>query len=287
MDLTDLNLIVAVADAESITHGAEKAHLSLPSASARIRDLERTLGNHLFERHRRGVTPTSAGELLVRHARSILRDVERMRFELAEYGNGFQQTIRIAANISATTGLLAPVTTTFLAEHDNVRVDVEQRPGHEIVHAVAERRADLGITSDSIDLGGLEAEVLRSDPLVLLTAADTPFAGRTTVTYSEVVSHPFVGITGKGSFPIDRIPPFRAKLPTVEAVCEAVANGIGHAILPRHAVSPWLTSGRLVAIDLDERWAQRHLVLCFTTADELSAAAKAFRASLTSTAIRP
>lgn len=276
MDLTDLDLAVAVADTGSITHGATRAHLSLPAASARIRGLEQTLGAGLFERHRRGVTPTSAGALLVRHARPILRDVERMRLELTEHGGGHGQTIRVAANIGAIAGLLIPVTTIFLAGHGDVRIDIEQRPGHEVARAVAERRADLGLLSDSVDLGGLEALVLRADPLVLLTAPDDPLARRTKVAYAEVLERPFVGLSDIGSFPIDQRPSFRAKLPSVEAVCDAVARRVGLAILPRYAVSDWITSGRLIAVELDERWARRDLVLCVAAEDEPSAAAKEF-----------
>jgi DNA-binding transcriptional LysR family regulator len=280
MDLIDLDLIVAVADAGSITGGAQKAHLSLPSSSARIRDVERTLGTSLFERHRRGVIPTASGTLLVRHARPILRDLERLRLELAEHGEGHGQTIRVAANVAASAGLLPAVTTPFLARHGDVRLDVDERPGHEVVRAVAERRADLGIAADSVDLGGLEAQVLRPDPLVLLAAPDDPLAASGTVAYADLLERPFVGLGDIGSFPLDERPSFRAKLANVDAVCDAVAAGIGVAILPRHAAAAWIAPDRVVAIELDEPWARRNLVLCFTTADELSAAAQEFREAL-------
>src|SRR5690349_20193629 len=61
-DLVDLQLFVSVADARSITAGAERAHLALASASERIRGLEDALGVALFTRGRRGVALTAAGE---------------------------------------------------------------------------------------------------------------------------------------------------------------------------------------------------------------------------------
>ena len=58
-DLVDLRLVLNVADAGSITHGAARSGLALASASERIRDMERELGAPLFERQRRGVAPTA------------------------------------------------------------------------------------------------------------------------------------------------------------------------------------------------------------------------------------
>jgi hypothetical protein len=63
-DLTDLELFLQVVDQGSITQGAERAHLSLASASARITAMEKALGAKLLDRHRRGVVPSPTGWLL-------------------------------------------------------------------------------------------------------------------------------------------------------------------------------------------------------------------------------
>jgi DNA-binding transcriptional LysR family regulator len=202
MDLVDLELVVAVADAGSITHGAERAHLSLPSASARIRVLERAIGVSLFDRNRRGVSPTAAGMLLVRHARGIRQAVERMRVELAEHADGCGATVRVMANTAATTSALVPALAAFLTAHPRVRIDIEEGPGHRIVTAVAERRAELGIVADSVDLGGLETRTLRADPLVVVTTPHDPLTSRTSVSYANIVDRPFVGVSHAASFPL-------------------------------------------------------------------------------------
>lgn len=162
MDLIDLELVVHVAEAGSITHGASRAHLTLPSASARIRALERATGATLFDRDRRGVTPTPAGTLLLRHARTIGQAVDHLHTELAEFAEGHSATVRVLANTGATTSLLDSALTTFLAAHPKVRIDLEERPSHRIVAAVAERRAELGIVADTVDLGRLDTRPLPS-----------------------------------------------------------------------------------------------------------------------------
>jgi DNA-binding transcriptional LysR family regulator len=78
-DLVDLQFFIAIAEARSITGGADRAHLALASASGRIKGLEAALGTALLKRGRRGIELTAAGESLLDHARIILHNVEAMR----------------------------------------------------------------------------------------------------------------------------------------------------------------------------------------------------------------
>ena len=105
-DLTDLELFLQVVDRGSITQGAERAHLSLASASTRITAMEKALGAKLLERHRRGVVPSPTGWLLVAHARAIVGQLARMRTELARAADGLQSPLVVLANTSATQTLL-------------------------------------------------------------------------------------------------------------------------------------------------------------------------------------
>lgn len=77
-DLTDLRLFLHIVEAESITHGAERAGLALPSASARIRGMEEVSGVLLLDRNPRGVQVTPAGEALAHHARIVLGQLEQI-----------------------------------------------------------------------------------------------------------------------------------------------------------------------------------------------------------------
>ncbi len=290
MDLIDLDLVVRVADAGSITHGAARAHLALPSASARIRALERTIGAALFDRDRRGVTPTAAGALLVRHARTIGRAVDRLQTELAEYVEGHGATVRVLANTAATASVVPPALTTFLAAHPTTRIDLDERPGHRIVAAIAERRADLGIVADTVDLGRLETRTLRPDPLVVVTPPDDPLTTRTSVAYRDVLHRPFVGLSHGSALqehleghalPLGSQPAYRVRLPGVDAVCHTVAAGIGIAILPLHTITSWISDGSIAATALEDPWAERNLTVCFTSDAELSSTARALLDHLT------
>ena len=104
-DLTDLRLFVHVVESGSITSGAERVFLALASASARIRNMEDTLGVKLLTRGRRGVAPTEAGQALMRHAHNIMQEWERMVGDVSEYGQGLKGHIRLLCNTSTITEL--------------------------------------------------------------------------------------------------------------------------------------------------------------------------------------
>jgi DNA-binding transcriptional LysR family regulator len=112
-DLTDLRLFLHVAEAGSITRGAERAHLALPSASERIRGLEEALGVQLLERVRRGVRQTPAGRALAHHARVVLRQIEQLRGEPGDYAHGLKGHVRLLANTAAISEFLPGALGTF------------------------------------------------------------------------------------------------------------------------------------------------------------------------------
>jgi DNA-binding transcriptional LysR family regulator len=90
-DLPDLRLVAAIAESGSLTRAAAaRIHLAPSSASHRLTQLEATLGVPLFARHARGLTPTPAGESLLRHARQVFAQLEQMHADLAPYASGLQ-----------------------------------------------------------------------------------------------------------------------------------------------------------------------------------------------------
>src|SRR5256712_5375507 len=105
-DLADLSLFRHVVEAGSITRGAERAHLALAAASTRIRNMEDALGASLLVRGRQGVTPTQAGRTLLQHARTILRQAERLREDLGAYAGGLARQVPVPSHTNALTEFL-------------------------------------------------------------------------------------------------------------------------------------------------------------------------------------
>ena len=101
IDLTSLQLFVAVCELGSIGRAAEREFIAASAVSKRLSDLETAVDTALLYRHSRGVTLTPAGESLLHHARTVLFGLERMQGELSEYADGVRGHVRMHANISA------------------------------------------------------------------------------------------------------------------------------------------------------------------------------------------
>ncbi|PTL84018.1 LysR substrate-binding domain-containing protein [Vitiosangium sp. GDMCC 1.1324] len=277
-DLTDLRLFLHVAESGSITGGAARTHLALASASARIRGMEEELGVPLLERERRGVRPTPAGRALVHHARTVLEQLERMRGELGEYAHGLKGHVRVLSNTAAMTEFLPEALSAFLADHPNVNVDLEERLSYEIVQAVAEGLADVGIVSDSVDLAGLESFPFRLDQLVLVTAREHPLAKHREIRFAEVLDHEFIGLaTGSAlqdylsehAARAGRRLKFRVRLRSFDAICRLVKRDIGIGVVPETAARRCQRSMAIRRLRLTDSWALRRLTLCVRRFAEL------------------
>jgi DNA-binding transcriptional LysR family regulator len=290
-DLLDLELFAQVVEAGSITHGSRRVHLALPSASARIRQMEKTVGTPLLTRGRRGVTVTPAGLLLLRHARTVLHQIDRMHGDLTKYATGLVATIRLLANTAAVATALPAELVTFLVAHPSIDVDLEERPSHVTVQAVAEGRAEIGIVASSVNLGQLHHIVLRDDQLVLVTPPKHRLSRHRQIRFEECLDQPFIGL-GEGSAlqehleghaqPLGQRPHYRVRLPSVEAVCRTVAAGVGLSVLPEAAVRRWQSTYPVATIPLSDEWAARQLLLCTHPTTKPSVPAEALISHLTS-----
>ena len=279
-DLTDMRLFLTVVECGSLTQGARAMHLALASVSERIAGMEEVLGAALLERNRRGVRATAAGEALVRHARSILGQVEQMRGELRTYATGLKGRIRVMSNTAAMAAFLPPHLCRFLAAHRDLSIDLLERPSAEIVHSMVDRRADLGIVADIIDFGPLQTHLIASDKLVVAASQTHRLAKEASVTFADILGEPIVGIAdtalevhlAERASRLGRQLDYRIQLRNIENVAMHVEAGIGISILSS-ALAKQLRRD-LAIVPLAEAWATRRLFLCAKEFSELTPQAR-------------
>ncbi|MFJ1302282.1 LysR substrate-binding domain-containing protein [Pseudomonadota bacterium AL_CKDN230030165-1A_HGKHYDSX7] len=271
-DLTDLRLFLHIVDAGSITAGAALSHLALPSASARLRALEASVGTALVTRERRGVTPTPAGVALAHHARGLLQQVNRMEEDLGEYALGFKGQVRLWCNTAVMSEFLPDPLADFLRAYPNVDVELQEQPSYRIVPAVSQGVADVGILSNAVDLSGLDVLPFRDDRLVLLVPPDHELAQRDApVRFVETLRHDYVGLETASALSAhlddqaaragQRLRT-RVRLRTFSAVLRMVARGVGVAVLPHSSAQRLRRTARVKRLELADPWANRQLVLC-------------------------
>jgi DNA-binding transcriptional LysR family regulator len=270
-DLVDLQLFIAVADRRSITRGADRAHLALASASARIKGLESALGVALFKRGRRGVELTAAGESLLDHARIVMHNVEMMRGDLARFASGARASVQLLANTSGLSEHLPKALAMFLRAHPEIDVDVEERESTDIASAIASGAADLGFAAEHALPDTIERFGFGEDRLMLVFARRSVFAGRRQIDFKELAGRDFVGLTNATALQLHiarhaaqlglRLH-LRARLRDFDAICRMVAADVGVAVVPEAAAKRCARSMPIAMSRIRDAWANRKLVIC-------------------------
>ena len=277
-DLADLRLFLNIVEAGSITRGAERTHLAIAAASTRIRNMEEAIGTPLLHRRRQGVEPTEAGHTLVQHARILLQQAERMRGDLGQYAEGIRGQIRLLSNTNALTEFLPEPLSAFLADHPQVSIDLEERLSDEIVAAIAEGTADIGIVAGTVTMAGLETLPFRTDRFVLVVARTHPLAAVERTVFAEVLGYDFVGLDRASALQrflsekaerIGRRLKLRVQLRGFDAVCRLVECNVGIGIVPATTAARHARTMAIHRIELADEWALRKLTICVRRQDDL------------------
>ena len=186
-ELVDLQLFLNIVNEGSITRGAAKSNLSLAAASNRVTLLEKRLNVELLSRSRSGARVTPAGESLVRHARAILSQAALLDGDLREFSGGIRGQIRLLSNTNALTEFLPRSLGAFLAQHPDIGIDLREKLSREIIVAVAEGEADIGIVAGAVESRAITSYRFADDRLVLITPATHEFAKRKQIPFSEAL----------------------------------------------------------------------------------------------------
>ena len=282
-DLTDLQLIVHIGDWHSLTRAAEKTHLSLPAASTRVKNLEEHFGTQLLYRTSQGVTLTPSGEALMRHARTVMHQVEQLRGDMQEFARGVKGHVRVLANTTAMTEFMPAVLGRYLAAHPDVNVELRERLSYLIVRAVAEGSADLGIVAGCTADPGLQFIPYRKDRLVLVTAAGHPLASETAVAFADTLGNDYVGLSEwsaihpflvQAAAALGRTFKFRIEVGNFEAVCRMIETGVGIGVIPESVALRFARTLNIAIVPMTDDWALRKLQICVRDRDALPAFAR-------------
>ncbi|MET3135311.1 DNA-binding transcriptional LysR family regulator [Oxalobacteraceae bacterium GrIS 1.11] len=270
-DLIDLRLFLHVCEAGSITGGAERSHLTLQSASERIRGMEDELGAPLLLRTKAGVKLTDAGRSLIHHARIVLLQMDDMRGELRQYGKGLHGNIRLLCNTSAFSEYLPEVLAAYLSVNPKISVKIEEKLSYQIIHAIKNKTTEIGIVANSVNLDGLESIPFRDDKLVLVVPENSHLAEMDVIAFENIIDLEFIGLIDGSALQehisnhakqLGKRLKYRVQLQNFDAVCRMVECGLGVGIVPKNAAVRSMKYLKIRAVELSDQWAARELVIC-------------------------
>jgi DNA-binding transcriptional LysR family regulator len=269
-DLVTIRLVVDCARLGSLSAAAEQSHLALAAASRRIRDLEDTLGQQLFERHGRGLHASAAARVFVRHALPMLQSIDRLGGELHDLRQGIARRIRLSASTAAINQFLAPLLAAYDAKAPQVQVELHEQLSSRVISDLHEGLADVGIFVEGPDTAALECRLFRQDELVLLLPPGHRLEGQSAIDFEEALGEDWISLEG-GAALLDKQlqaahaagKPLRLRMQvrSFDAVCHLVAAGLGVALLPKAAALPLAAGMRWSWRGLTNPWAQRRLLM--------------------------
>ncbi|MGK5548964.1 transcriptional regulator CynR [Streptomyces sp. URMC 127] len=285
MELRHLRYLLAVAEHANFTRAAEALHISQPTLSQQIKQLERSLRVQLLDRSGRTVRLTDAGEVYTRYARRALQDLaagERAVLDVQDLSRG---TLRLAVTPTFTAYLVGPLVAEFHARHAGIALDLRELPQDRIESALLADELDLGIAFSGAHLPGVAGTDLFTETLGLVVGPGHPCAGRNTpLPAGELAGHPLALLSG--DFATRRhidaylaghgvTPRIAVEANSINALTEIVGRSTLATVLPDA-----ITRGpaRLHPVAVDPPLPARTVTLLYREAGYRSAAARAFTA---------
>jgi DNA-binding transcriptional LysR family regulator len=285
MDLSALQIFLAVAEERSFSRAAAKVHRTQPAVSQAVRRLEADLGEELFDRSSKSGTLTDAGRVLQNYGQRLVRLAEETESAMRELRDLRRGRVLIGANEAAVHTLL-PLMARFRQRAPHLTLDVRRVPARQIAVEVQQGSLDFGaLTFRPPETGLLEVPV-GTDELVLLVPPTHALAKRKQVSMEDVAGEPVVAhndpsparervlrLFEEHHVPLNMV----ISLPSLDGIKRAVELKIGVAMLPRRCAVTELASGRLVAIPVNGISRKRQITLVCRK-DHRSHAANAFLA---------
>ncbi|GAA1182153.1 DNA-binding transcriptional LysR family regulator [Kitasatospora gansuensis] len=264
-DLPALELLLSVIELGSLGRAAESHGISQPSASSRIRYLEKLVGVPVLERSTRGSRATPAGALIAEWARTVLDAAHQLDAGISALREERNSHLRLAASQTVAEYLVPKWLIGLRTHNPTTSVALESGNSADVARAVLDGRAEIGFIESPRAPKGLESRPVARDHLVVVVAPDHAWARRKAITLDELTATPLIQReTGSGTrtaFELavaahlpDWRPSALLELSSTTAIKTAVAGGGGPAVLSSLAVADELAAGTLrspAVTDLD------------------------------------
>jgi len=245
MELQQLRYFIGVAETGNFTRASERCHVSQPSLSQQIINLEKELKHKLFHRLGRKAVLTEAGTVFLERARRILFEVDDSTRELQD-SPGLERKITVGAITTLAPYLMPQLLALCRTRLPHLQVNLREDFRSDLTKAVIDGELDLAIVSLPVKDPRISVEPLFSETLLLVVGKPHPLASKPEVTTEDLVNQTFI-LLGTGSSLASQIQRFCgdhnfepkigyrcAQVATVKAL---VALGVGISILPQVALA--------------------------------------------------
>jgi DNA-binding transcriptional LysR family regulator len=285
INLHHLRLFASVVEHGGFTKAAARLNLSQPAISKSLGELEKRLDVVLIERAGRSIRLTEAGRTLFARASELFGVERTAERELRELRGIERGVIRIGASTTIATYMLPPLLGRFHARYPRVRIQASSANTRSVLRQLLQFRVDVALVEGPVSHPQVDVQPWRDDELVVIAPPDHPLLTELPVTVATLAEHTFlVREPGSGT----RVVSERAlalhgvrltntmRVGGTEAIKQAVAAGLGLAIVSRAAAKDQLTLGKLAILPVEGLVIHRMLTQIRLRGRTSTASARAF-----------
>lgn len=244
MDVKQLSYFVRVAELGSFTRASIVLDIAQPALSRQVRLLEVELRQTLLVRNGRGITLTEAGKTLLEHSRGVLHQMERLREELSRVRGSLAG--RVAIGMPPTLGriLAVPLTRAFKRQMPDATLSVAEGLSKNMQEGLLTGQLDIALLYNASPTPGVETRPLLQDEL-LLVQRRVPAGDEAPVALRQLADFPLIIPARPNAIRmhvetallnIGVQPCIAMEVDGVATILDLVADGLGNAVLSRHAV---------------------------------------------------
>ncbi len=259
MLVTQIEAFLEVARQRNLSRAADTLHVTQPGLTARLQGLERELGVALFERSRRGMELTAAGDAFRPYAERAIDSLQAGQAAVGEHGSRLAEELAIGAAPAVGTYVLPKLLERFVRDHPAARLVVRTGHSEEIVDLVGAGELEIGLVRE-IHRPGVTLTPLYEDELLLVVPPGHAFvrAGRigverlsasTLILFDRTSS--YYDATSAVFREAGVVPRSRIELDNIDAAKQMVGHGLGVALLPHTAVAGDVARGVLRVIEIE------------------------------------
>jgi DNA-binding transcriptional LysR family regulator len=284
MDFDQLVTFIEVATQGNFSRAGEKVLRSQPAVSAQIRQLEGEYGEKLFDRTKKSVRLTPAGELLFDYAQRLLALRNESLRAIADHGNVTRGVLSIGANETTFLYVLPEILAQYRRQFPKVRTSIYRNFSQKVLEKVEDGALELGVVTLPVKTPSLKVMRLFRDPLIWIAALDNPLASQKTVTLSDIAEQELImhKVGSLRRLMDAQMRPYRPRLrvsmelTSAAVVKKFVAAGFGVSLISASFVQDEVKAGQLTVLPVEEVQDWRELGLVYHRDRSLSQASKAF-----------
>ena len=187
-----LKVFRSVATNLSFTKASQELFISQPAISKHIQELEREFSTRLFDRLGNKIQLTSAGKLLLDHSVRILKDYQRLDFDMNAMQQQFKGELRIGASTTISQYVMPEILAAFLKAYPQIKVNMLSGNSRDIESALVSNRIDIGMVEGISRQPQMKYSPFMRDELVAIVRNVSPLAGRDEITVDELRTLPIV-----------------------------------------------------------------------------------------------